>query len=75
MKVTDPGSPIGRPFPPRGIPVPIPTRVRIRLFSSRTEKPQSTLAEPVLQRVRVLQDGLGNSNTRATLLTHAAVRV
>jgi hypothetical protein len=38
-----PGFSIGRPSPPRGIPVPIPHPGPYPLFSSRTEKPKSTL--------------------------------
>jgi hypothetical protein len=43
MKVTDPGSLPDAPLPHGAYLCLSPTRVRILLFSSRTEKPKSTL--------------------------------
>ena len=77
-----PGSTTGRPSSPWGIPVPIHTRVRIRLFSPRTWYSHEGLAretekrplEPSASVCPSTQDDLTSSNMRATLLTLSSSR-
>jgi hypothetical protein len=62
-------------FPPRGIlvPIPYPGPCPAIFFANREAEKHPYRASA--SGCQGMQDGFGNSNMRATLLTHAAVRV